>query len=401
MRLTAWAGAALVIAAASNPGATPGSQDRQVIRSRADLVTADVTVRNDRGQFVPDLRQDEFDIFEDGVRQSIVSFSLTHGGRTLNLHGAAAPPAVEGIVVPPPRPTTDASGRVFVIFVDDLHMEPRLTSRVKHLLGTIRNELLHEGDLFTIVSSGPSSIEVQPTYDLRRMDEAIRKIMGGGLTPREHVEASQGADGPAEVRHNVHVALATAYDMIRQLEKVNDRRKAVIWVSGGYNLNPFPEARARLDAERFGRGQDSSVDPFLRQGGQFAFADLAGQLAEVTRAANRANATVYALDPRGLPAGPDIDQNVDLREYQDYIVSSQDSLRVLADLTGGVAVVNRNDFTRALKEIDAATSDYYMLGYYSSNPDVTKRRRTIEVKVKRPDLSVHSRTSYTLPPAGR
>jgi VWFA-related protein len=401
MRWTAWAGAALVLATASYPDAITAPQDRQVIRSRADLVSTDVTVRNSRGQFVPDLRQHEFDVFEDGVRQSIVSFSLTHGGRTLNVHAVAAPPSVEGIVVPPPRPTTDASGRVFVIFVDDLHMEPRLTSRVKHLLDTIRTELLHEGDLFTIVSSGPSSIEVQPTYDLRRMDEAVRRIMGAGLTPREHVETSQGAEGPPEVRHKVHVALATAYDTIRQLEQVNDRRKAVIWVSGGYSLNPFPEARARLEAERLGRGDDSSLDPFRRQAGQFAFADLASQLAEVTRAANRANATVYAIDPRGLPAGPDIDQDVDPREYHDFIVSSQDSLRVLADLTGGVAVVNRNDFTSALKAIDAATSDYYMLGYYSSNPDPTKRRRTIQVKVKRPGLSVQSRTSYTLPPAAR
>ena len=62
--------------------------------------------------------------------------------------------------------------------------------------------------------------------------------------------------------------------------------------------------------------------------------------------------------------------------------SSQDSLRVLADLTGGIAVVNQNDFTKALKRIDQETSDYYVVGYYSSNPDPTKKRRTIEVKVK-------------------
>ena len=29
------------------------------------------------------------------------------------------------------------------------------------------------------------------------------------------------------------------------------------------------------------------------------------------------------------------------------------------------------------------TSDYYLVGYYSSNADPAKRRRTIEVKVKR------------------
>jgi hypothetical protein len=44
-------------------------------------------------------------------------------------------------------------------------------------------------------------------------------------------------------------------------------------------------------------------------------------------------------------------------------------MRVLAEETGGLAVVNQNDFDKALKRIDAESSDYYVLGYYSSNPD--------------------------------
>ena len=83
-------------------------------------------------------------------------------------------------------------------------------------------------------------------------------------------------------------------------------------------------------------------------------------------------------------------------EYQDYVRSTQDTLRVLAELTGGIAVVNQNDFTKALKRIDQETSDYYVVGYYSTNPDPTKRRRNIEVKVKRPGANVWHRTSYTL-----
>ena len=39
---------------------------------------------------------------------------------------------------------------------------------------------------------------------------------------------------------------------------------------------------------------------------------------------------------------------------------------MLADLTGGIAVVNQNDFTKALKRIDQETSDYYVVGYYST-----------------------------------
>jgi VWFA-related protein len=213
------------------------------------------------------------------------------------------------------------------------------------------------------------------------------------------------------------VAFSTATDMMRQLEQVHNRRKAFIYVSNGYDLDPFAKTRAKNEAERYGQlrsnvdnsdgsnGDGSSVnpnDPTLRNSSnQFAFADLVSDLAEVTRAANRANTTIYTIDPRGLVGGPDLDEKIDMMEYLDYVRSSQDSLRVLADLTGGLAVVNQNDFTKALKRIDQETSDYYVVGYYSSNPDPTKKRRSIEVKVKRAGANVWNRTSYTLKAPGK
>ena len=39
-----------------------------------------------------------------------------------------------------------------------------------------------------------------------------------------------------------------------------------------------------------------------------------------------------------------------------------------------------------------------MLGYYSSNPDPTKKNRKIEVKAKREKVSVWARNSYSLKP---
>jgi len=51
-----------------------------------------------------------------------------------------------------------------------------------------------------------------------------------------------------------------------------------------------------------------------------------------------------------------------------------------------------------LKGIDAASSDYYVLGYYSSNPDPLKRRRQIEVKVLRKNLTAFSRKEYVIKP---
>jgi VWFA-related protein len=143
-------------------------------------------------------------------------------------------------------------------------------------------------------------------------------------------------------------------------------------------------------------GYNRNSDPNAYRGQPFADADLVRDLAELARSANRANATLYTIDPRGLIAGQDLDEQIDPVEWQSYLQKSQDSLRVMADLTGGIAVVNSNDFDKALKRIDNETSDYYVVGYYSKNPDPTKRTRKIEVKVRRPGITVWSRTFYSL-----
>ena len=394
-------------------GAAVHAQDqrRPDFTTRVELVTTDVVVRDNSGQFLADLKKEDFEVLEDGVPQKVISFSLTHGGRSFNIAAPPPVPVAEGIILPPSRPPSDAAGRVFLIFVDDLHLDFRNTGRIRDLFKKIAKELIHEGDMFGIVSTGPSSLQINLTYDRRRLDEAIKKISGAGLAPKDILDVPEGSQGPPEVRHRAHVAFSTANDMMRQLEQVHNRRKAFIYVSNGYDLNPFAKTRAKNALERYGQlrsnvdnndGSQSSVDdpndPAVqqKQGNQFAFADLVSDLAEVTRAANRANTTIYTIDPRGLVGGPDLDEKIDMMEYQDYVRSSQDTLRVLAELTGGIAVVNQNDFTKALKRIDQETSDYYVLGYYSSNPDPTKRRRTLEVKVTRPGASVWHRTSYTL-----
>ena len=51
---------------------------------------------------------------------------------------------------------------------------------MRELFKKISKQLVHEGDMFGIVSSGPSSIAIDMTYDKKRLDEAIKKITGAG-----------------------------------------------------------------------------------------------------------------------------------------------------------------------------------------------------------------------------
>ena len=106
-----------------------------------DLVTTDVIVRDQNGQFVADMNKDDFQILEDGVRQDVASLVLVHGGRVLNQILPPPPAPQEGIILPPTRPTNDAAGRIFLFFVDDLHLDFRDTARIRQLFTKIRKIL--------------------------------------------------------------------------------------------------------------------------------------------------------------------------------------------------------------------------------------------------------------------
>src|SRR5436305_2654545 len=231
---------------AQAPAPAKPDQQRPTFKVQVDLVTNDVIVRDDKGVFVPDLKKDEFEIYEDGVKQDISSMTVVTGGRVTNVLAPPPPPPPEGIILPPTRPRTDVSGRIFLFFVDDLHLQFHNTGRVRELFKKISKELVHDGDMFGIVSSGPSSIAVDMTYDKSRLDEAIKKIAGNELKPTDIINGSSGAEGPSEVRDRAHVAFSTVNDLLNNLESVHNRRKALVYVSDGYDFNPFQDARLGL-----------------------------------------------------------------------------------------------------------------------------------------------------------
>src|ERR1043165_7563702 len=79
--------------------ATPAATPAPTFRASVDLVTSDVIVRNKRGQFQADLSKDDFEVYEDGVKQEVSSFLLMHGGRVFT--SMAPPPSTvrEGVIL--------------------------------------------------------------------------------------------------------------------------------------------------------------------------------------------------------------------------------------------------------------------------------------------------------------
>ena len=410
--------AGLAPAAQAQTEQAPGPPQGGTFRSGVTLIRTDVIVRDANGAFVPDLTPADFRIEEDGVPQEVASMILVHGGRVFN-QLVPPPPVHEGIILPETRVQSQVPGRIIVFFVDAMHLEPEVTPRVRHFVKEVADTLVHDGDLVGLISNGPGGKAVDLTYDLAHVKSAVDGIVGNGMTPRDLIENTQeGPDGPGELRWRAHRAFMAVNGVLEGLAQIQDRRKVILYISTGYDLNPFQLQRLMrtplrdgllrerpIDIAGGGRDADPRVlnSPFNRierQGVVFADSELITELAELSDTATRANTTLYTMDPRGLISSPDIDYDVPVDAWREYMMAARSSLRTLADLTGGISIVNTNNFSELLRQIDAETSDYYVVGYYTSNPDPTHRRRSLRVTVSRDGLDVQARDSYTLARSG-
>jgi len=123
--------------------------------------------------------------------------------------------------------------------------------------------------------------------------------------------------------------------------------------------------------------------------------------------ANRTNITVYGVTPSGLtvwdtpihmqpkPADPVRGNRLELDANR--LRSRIESLQTIAENTDGLAIVKTNDIAGGLKRIVDDVSAYYLLTYYSTNTKNDGGFRRIEVRTKRPGLSIRARRGYTAP----
>src|SRR5262249_1942721 len=119
----------------------------------------------------------------------------------------------------------------------------------------------------------------------------------------------------------------------------------------------------------------------VNPGGGAGMSGLLDYISSLVRSANRANVSLYPLDPLGLTG---------------IVGMRGDMYRTLAIETGGIPMINRNDYGGMLAHVSRDASAYYLLGYASTHPADGKFHK-ISVKVKRRGVSVRSRSGYLAP----
>jgi VWFA-related protein len=400
-------------APAQQPAPAPAAPADQtpIFRTDINFVRVDVIVTDRQGNPVHDLRQEDFEVTEDGKPQSIQTFKLINVSEDAGI-GNDPPREVRNTIEEQTEAARD-DVRLFAIFLDDYHVRLENSMRSREPIARFVENQLNAKDLAGVMYPLWSINDVLLTRNRKQLASAIRQFTGRkyDYTPRNEFEeryVHYVSSVEAERIRN-QVTLTALKGLIIRLGGLREGRKAIVLISEGFT-NSLPvqvnDQIATCNGGACGnqpRARPDSVgNPAMQQRLDsqefFLQTDLLSDLRMVYELANRYNTTIYAVDPRGLaPFEFDLSSAgqaaVSLTKNQAMLDNTMDTLRILADETDGRAILNTNDMDRGLKQIVRDSSAYYLLGYTSAVTTDGKFHK-INVRLKRPGLQVRARPGY-------
>ena len=439
------------ISYSQQPTATP--PEDQIVRISTDLIQIDVTVTDKNGKVVPGLGMDDFEVFENGVKQNLSGLQFmtrsvggaTIGGSTsrgATVDGVAvggySPSAVkpgENVTATPQKAAATTPGstrRTIAIVVDDLTMSFGSVYYARQALRKFVDQQMQPGDLVAIIrTTGSIGALQQFTSDKALLIAAIDAIrwqpltsevealVPVGQTARETTErftsesnlVAAGSDGdPTGRLDNKKVHESVTQTKARDF---NDLKTSNPIQTGMYaqasigamryvvqGMNDLPGRKVMmLFSDGFDITQDSSKS---------RTSVVYEMLQDLVEYANRSSVVVYTFDTRGLKsmsiqASDSTYEIIDGHRGQkekmrtDDFKDKQDGLVYLAKQTGGQALLDSNDLNWGIQRSLDEQAGYYLLAYVpgADSFDASKRKfNKLEVKVKQPGLKVAYRTGF-------
>jgi VWFA-related protein len=374
----------------------------------------DVIVTDKQGNPVHDLRQEDFEVTEDGKPQTIQTFKLINVSENAGV-GSDPPREVRNAIEEQTEAARD-DVRLFAIFLDDYHVRLENSMRAREVLAQFVENQLQPADMAGIMYPLWSISDVMLSRNRRNVAAAIRDFTGRkyDYTPRNLFEeryVHYVSTIEAERIRN-QVTLTAIKGLITKLGGMREGRKALVLISEGFTNSLPPQVQDQIATCNGGPcgnqprpgpdpigGQNPALQSRMDAMDFFNQTDLLSDIRSVYELANRYNTAIYAVDPRGLaPFEFDLSTqgqaNVSLTKDRAMLESTMDTLRILADETDGRAIVNSNDLDRGLRQIVRDTSAYYLLGYTSTLSQPDGKFHKINVRIKRPGLQLRARPGY-------
>ena len=426
--------AALFVLLLALPRAQEPQRASGTIKEGVTAVLVDVVVRDRRGQPVRDLTQADFEVLEDGVTQTIGSFTPILEGALAATSPSALPAAVAPSAPAQPAPTNPVAAG------------PAVTAMVFHGLGpesrklavqAARAYLGQKEEMQNYIGLFSIDLSLSPIVPFTRNGHYVRQVLD-----RIASGSAPGFNSP-EQRQQLTAAEAAAASANRSAAGATAGAGAGNAGAVGTAAGDAKLAEMAAGALRDFEAMDRDQQGYIATDALFAIVRTLGRLpgrknvvlfseglsvptsvarlfSGVMDAANRANVSFYTIDAAGLrpesgqamvrgmvvgagtasEGGYSTDGGggalTKILEMNENALRGDPAtlLNQLARETGGQFFNNANNLKPAFERIDSDLRNYYMLGYTPSNHAFDGRFRTIQVKVTRPGVTVAARKGY-------
>jgi VWFA-related protein len=367
---------------------TPGQATGFTLSMESQLVVEAVTVKDKKGNFIHGLTAKDFAVSEDGVPQKVSLFQFE------NLDKEAKPLPVmtaadENITVynelarEQIAPTSIDKNeykdrRLLAFYFDMTTMPPEDQLRALTAAETFVRTKMTSADLIALLRYQGGSVDILQdfTADRNRLLSILETmIVGEGQNSTETTDDAGSSDtgaafGQDDSEFNIFntdrqlSALETASHMLARVPG----KKSLLYFASGLRLNGI-DNQAQFHA---------TVDAAIKAGVTFWSIDARGLVAE----APMGDAT------QGSPGNQGIYTGAAALATTANFQQSQDTMYALAGDTGGKAFLDNNDLSLGIEHAQQAISDYYILGYYTTDTAKNGRFRRVKISLTR-DLNAN------------
>jgi VWFA-related protein len=414
----------------------------EAVKIRSTEVLVDAVVADRKNRPVTDLAAQDFEVYENGVLQTVTSFRVIRGGadgsgeaRLTTRTGSANPET--GVDRARPAPAPETLPNVTIVLLDysttqiqhkrliqeaaikyvEKRLQPNDLMAVfvlgtgLHIVSDFTNEkakLIAALKSTALTGSAMASDRADLSAAIDKGDLAQNQVdfEGGGGASGQAAGAQGSAMAASLIAQHfaaMHIGMRAGMDRIQSLGVLSairaiamgvkgiEARKTLLLFSEGFVAGPSVEEELRLVEGLANRSQlaiycieAQGLETRELKGDLVPRDDLTATAAAPQRTRMNANGGETGFD-RASEAG------VDIREGP---------LRGLATSTGGFLIRNTNDLGTGLDRIDAEMRSYYLLSYVPKDEKLDGGFRQIRVSLKKPDLTVRARSGYYAMPPG-
>lgn len=375
------------------------------------VINVDVVVTDRKGNAVPNLKASDFEIYENGVLKPISNFYEIQGNEAKAVVETPEAGAAATVKTDVPAEVSEKLKRRIIFYIDNLSLAPFNRNRVFAQMKDFVKNVMRPGDEAMIATYNRSmKIRVPFTRDpgaINTMLEQLASESGLGIAARSERKSTEDRIREARsydeamatarayassVEHDLRQSVASLTGLMTTLAGV-EGKKILVLTSEGFPMQPGREAFYFI--EEVGREKGWSnvgatlLEPMSFDGTRF--------VQQVAKTANANGITMYTVHAAGLTGGMEMSaehsQTVSSMVSQAAISNTTESMQLMADMTGGLASVQNNNFAEAFRKIHRDLESYYSLGYRAGTERVD-RQRYLQVKVKQKGLVVRNRQTF-------